>query len=781
MPLVDNTPRVRLPGRVKAAETALYGDEAPGGRSAPGRIMTTFRSMLPKGAVILGTLFVVNAGSGFLAKKVLSHVFGAGAETDALTSATYLVSFPVTILVLGGVVGPFLPLFVGLKNEAEEAARDFARTILTAALISVAVAIAAIFVFAPEIASVAVPGFTGSQRDLYVDLVRIVCAGQIAIAASLVLGEVLVAERRWWTYGLAEFASYSGLAAGALLLGGPMGIYGAAVGSLAGGLGHLGVRLVGIYRTSFRPRLSLSFRTRGVGEFAWLILPRMVSSGMIWFFAAYFTRIASTLAPGSTTSVAYAQDFQSTAENVVGVAFALAAFPALSAAAAAGDRSGFKRIFRTNFLTIAFFSTLAAVVLACLAGFIAGLFKGGAFDDTDAARLTLVLVILAFSVPFESLVELLARAIMATHNTLEPTVAVLVGFVAGVVATSTLSGSLGLAALPIGYVTFQAVRVVILGLFLRPRMTRIGSTSPWSWRAVLEGWAGAFGGARRTIPAGRVALLAILAIALTAGTVLASVQALSQGSIAGEPQVTPWARAGGTRLAVITAEPSPSEAPPSATPSAAPSASVGPTPTAAPTGTPGPFSMDLYQEGDFVGEFKDVWCVPAAMQTSMNIMSLTPDVTRDTQAQIFDLAVSLGGTAYGGADPEGWAKALASLGYGNYKVDAKVKMADAIHVVAKQIRITSRPAGLLVWYGWHSWVVSGFTATADPAQTDNFTVTSLRIEDVWYPRHSSLWGDSRPPDADVPVAQMPKDYKIWHQGKVIAGREGNYVYVIPIE
>lgn len=781
MPLVDNTPRGRLPGRVKAAEAALYGDETPSGRSAPGRIMTTVRSMLPRGAVILGTLFVVNAGSGFLAKKVLSHVFGAGAETDALTSATYLVSLPVTILVLGGVVGPFLPLFVGLKNEAEEAARDFARTILTAALISVAIAIAAIFVFAPEIASVAVPGFTGSQRDLYVDLVRIVCAGQIAIAASLVLGEVLVAERRWWTYGLAEFASYSGLAAGALLLGGPMGIYGAAVGSLAGGLGHLGVRLVGIYRTSFLPRLSLSFRTRGVGEFAWLILPRMVSSGMIWFFAAYFTRIASTLAPGSTTSVAYAQDFQSTAENVVGVAFALAAFPALSAAAAAGDRSGFKRIFRTNFLTIAVFSTLAAVVLACLAGFIAGLFKGGAFDDTDAARLTLVLVILAFSVPFESLVELLARAIMATHNTIEPTVAVLVGFVAGVVATSTLSGSLGLAALPIGYVTFQAVRVVILGLFLRPRMTRIGSTSPWSWRAVLEGWAGAFGGARRTIPAGRVALLAILAIALTAGTVLASVQALNQGSIAGEPQVTPWARAGGIRSPLITVEPSPSEAPPSAAPSAALSASVGPTPTAAPTGTPGPFSMDLYHEGDFVGEFKDVWCVPAAMQTSMNIMSLTPDVTRDTQAQIFDLAVSLGGTAYGGADPDGWAKALAALGYGNYKVDAKVKMTDAIHVVVKQIRITSRPAGLLVWYGWHSWVVSGFTATADPAETDNFTVTSLRIEDVWYPRHSSLWGDSRPPDADVPVAQLPKDYKIWHQGKYISGREGNYVYVLPIE
>ena len=163
--------------------------------------------------------------------------------------------------------------------------------------------------------------------------------------------------------------------------------------------------------------------------------------------------------------------------------------------------------------------------------------------------------------PFESLVELLARSIMATHNTLEPTISVLAGFVAGVIATTSLSGSLGLAALPIGYVTFQAVRVVVLGLFLRPRMNRIGGELPWSWHE------GARGGkvdvfsstasilVRRGIPAGRLAVLATLAIALTAGTVFAGVQTLSQISIAGGPQITPWARIGGTRPPVITPSP----------------------------------------------------------------------------------------------------------------------------------------------------------------------------------------------------------------------------------
>ena len=194
--------------------------------------------------------------------------------------------------------------------------------------------------------------------------------------------------------------------------------------------------------------------------------------------------------------------------------------------------------------------------------------------------------------------------------------------------------------------------------------------------------------------------------------------------------------------------------------------------------------MDLYKEGDFVEELKNTWCVPAAMQTSMNIMNSYPDVTRDTQAKLFDLAVSLDGGSYGGATPEGWADALTQLGYGGYKVAAKAKMDDAIHSVVKQIRITQRPAGLVVWSGWHSWVVSGFTASADPATTDNFKVLSLRIEDVWYDRVSTLHnqtrgGHSRPPDSDVPYGEIHEDFNIWHQGKIIDGREGLFVYVIP--
>jgi hypothetical protein len=190
--------------------------------------------------------------------------------------------------------------------------------------------------------------------------------------------------------------------------------------------------------------------------------------------------------------------------------------------------------------------------------------------------------------------------------------------------------------------------------------------------------------------------------------------------------------------------------------------------------------MDLYQKGDYVGELKDTWCVAAAMQTSMNIMDTGADTSETDQARIFALARSIAPSPDGAAEPEAWAKGLAELGYGKYAVTQRATIRDAIHLAAHQIRVTNRPAGLMVWRGAHSWVMSGFTATADPALTDAFVVTAVRIEDVWYPRLSTIWGYSRPPDALVPVGLLPEDYLPWKRPSgPYPDKDGKFVVVIP--
>jgi hypothetical protein len=425
---------------------------------------------------------------------------------------------------------------------------------------------------------------------------------------------------------------------------------------------------------------------------------------------------------------------------------------------------------RTNVLTIGILSVMAAIALAVMAGFISNLFRGGNFDDTDASRMTLVLVIYAVSVPFECLVEIYARGIYATHNTSEPLISVAAGFVGGFTTTMILSAYIGLAALPLGYVVFEATRLVVLVAFLGPRAARIGGSSRWSRALVHDRWGGMAAPEKRSTPMGQVVLVAVLLMALTAGTVFAAAQATGS-SVAAAPQITGRPVEPGARSSVVLPQTSGSQS--------TGASSTGLLPAASSASSSGPFSMDLYKTGDFVSESKDTWCVAAAMQTSENMMSSVVDTTRDRQAQLFDLAVSMAGESAGGADPDGWAAGLAYLGYGRFQTGANSTLVGAVHTVAKQIRLTGRPGGLVVWKGWHSWVMSGFTATADPALTDNFTVTSVFIEDVWYPRVSTLWPKSRPPDSEVKVTALPPDYVRWQQGKVYPDRQGLYVYVIP--
>jgi hypothetical protein len=221
---------------------------------------------------------------------------------------------------------------------------------------------------------------------------------------------------------------------------------------------------------------------------------------------------------------------------------------------------------------------------------------------------------------------------------------------------------------------------------------------------------------------------------------------------------------------------------PSATPK--PRRTPRPTPRLDPPPRRGPFTMDLYREGDFVTEKEDIWCVAAAMQTMENIVRKgRNDDSYETQQRLYKLAHrhSTDRLVGVGAEPEGWATGLNLRGVGPYIVYIAASRRGAIRAAARAIRLTGRPAGLVTWRGAHSWVMSGFKATADPAWTSEYTVTHVFIEDVWYPRVSSIWGASRPPDARVDVADLPEDFLAFHRyDQTYPDRDGLFVVILPV-
>jgi putative peptidoglycan lipid II flippase len=294
---------------------------------------------------------------------------------------------------------------------------------------------------------------------------------QVLFAASLTLGQVLLAEQRFFWYGLAPLLYNAGIVAGTIALSGSIGIFGAAVGAILGALIHLVSRFVGLRGSSFRIRLGWGASRSSVNEFIRLTLPKLASQPVEPVAFLFFTNVASGLAAGSLSIFNYARNFQSLPVSLVGVAFAISVFPAMSAAFARGDRSRYLRIFGTSMVSIAGLTVFAALVMVVFGELgIAILLGGGEFGPDDVARTAAVLGAFALSVPFESVAHLLSRAIFATRQTVYQALASIAGLVITMAATVLLLPGFGLLALPLGFAIGQAAKVVLLALILAVRL-----------------------------------------------------------------------------------------------------------------------------------------------------------------------------------------------------------------------------------------------------------------------------------------------------------------------
>ncbi len=426
---------------------------------------------MPRGAPLLSVLIFGSYLMGLVRDRIFARTFGAGAELDAYNAAFVLPELLLDVLVEAGLAAPFIPIFLRLRSGEDPGAGDhFARAILSAAVMVMGVAALVMLVFAEATVALIAPGFVGDQRELYVSLFRVMLVTPVLFAASLTLGQVLLAEQRFFWYGLAPLLYNAGIIAGTLAFPG-LGIYGPAIGAVIGALVHLGSRFIGLRSSAFRIGFGRSWRTPSVREFVRLMVPKMASHPVEPMTFLFFTAIASTLAAGSVSAVSFARNFQSVPVSLIGVAFALAVFPPLSIAHATGDRAGFLRMVRTNAIVVAATTTGAAVALAVVGrSAIEILLAGGAFDAEDVALTSTVLLAFAISVPFESLTHLLSRAIYATRHTLLQVLASLAALGVTVAATRILVDDLGLVAIPLGFAIGQAAKVALLAGALAVRM-----------------------------------------------------------------------------------------------------------------------------------------------------------------------------------------------------------------------------------------------------------------------------------------------------------------------
>jgi len=459
------------------AEQAVPAAESPVDpwtRWLPGPARRLTDRFLPRGAVVLTILTLAYYVMRQIQNRVLATQFGLGTELDVYRIASFIPEFALDLLVAAGLTAPFVPIFTAQRQDDERAANDFGRTVLTTAVLVMLATPGVLVLLAPAIASFAAGSLDPAGQALYVDLFRINCLTLALFAASITIGEVLVANRRFFFYALAPVVYPAGAIIGTLLFADQFGIYAAAWGTVAGAAAHLATRAIGSLRTSFRIRPAFQIRTRPFREFIRLMVPRMASYPIDPVTMIYFGALALTFGPGSASAVGLADDYRVIPVILFGQQFSIAVFPLLSAAFADGNMRGFRTIIARNLAAIGVLTSISAVLVAVLAPLLIHfLLRGGAFDAEDVELTAALLTAFAVSIPFDGIVYPLSRGIFATHNTVLQVVAAFAGFGVVIAVSQALAGPIGVFSIPAGYAAGSVTKAALLGAFLLWRLRAI--------------------------------------------------------------------------------------------------------------------------------------------------------------------------------------------------------------------------------------------------------------------------------------------------------------------
>ncbi|HYO43879.1 MAG TPA: hypothetical protein VES19_11840 [Candidatus Limnocylindrales bacterium] len=209
---------------------------------------------------------------------------------------------------------------------------------------------------------------------------------------------------------------------------------------------------------------------------------------------------------------------------------------------------------------------------------------------------------------------------------------------------------------------------------------------------------------------------------------------------------------------------------------------VAPSPAAAalPAWTGG---IDLYRSGVFTTQKTWRWCTAADVQIMRNIVHRRTDHSRAGQERYWTYMRAHNRYAIparDGVDPAGWTAGLRRYVDERYRLVSSRSYRAAIRSAVTAMRRTNLPVGITVAHGGHAWILVGFTATADPARTTAFTVTSVRVVGPLWGLQSRTYGYDMRPDKRLTRAQLAAFFTPWHYGPIRMAWEDRWVSIQPI-
>ncbi len=389
---------------------------------------------IARAAGIVMAVYLLSNLIGLVHSMVVSYFFGTSADLDSYNAANRLTEALFNLMAGGALGSAFIPVFTGfLMRKDREGAWRLASGVINVVFVVLIVVSALAWVFAPwlveNVLYLLAPGQTAVQLDQTVLLLRIMLPTVVIFGISGLFMGILNSHQSFLIPALAPVLYSSGIILGALLLPHSLGVLRLAWGAVFGALMHLSVQIPSILRLPGRRYFSsVGFKDQSVREVLRLMVPRLANAAIVQLNFIVNTMIALGLGAGSTSAVSLGFWIMLMPQRTIAQSTATAALPTLSAQAEmkqfADMRKTLAGILR-GVLLLAIPATVGMILLRY--PIVQTIYQRGEFDATSTQMVTWALLWYCVGLIGHCLVEILARAFYALHDTQTP---VIVGVIA---------------------------------------------------------------------------------------------------------------------------------------------------------------------------------------------------------------------------------------------------------------------------------------------------------------------------------------------------------------
>ncbi len=387
------------------------------------RIFTKESGSINQAALLLGSFTFLSQILALFRDRSIAHFIGPSSSLDA-----YYASFRIPDLIFICVaslasITVIIPFLVAKMDgeKVTEKAHKYLNDIFTVFFsLMVIIALLAFFLM-PYLVSFVAPGFTSDYQIQVVLLSRIMLLSPILMGLSNLFGTVTQLFRKFFIYSLSPILYNIGIIIGVVFFYPIWNIKGLAMGVVLGALMHFGIQAFASASCGFTPRFSFNINFKDIKDVALTSFPRTLGLAFNNIALLAIIAMASFLKGGSISVFNFSFNLQSVPLNIIGISYAVAAFPTLAQSFANGKKDEFKKHLKEAARAIVFWSIPVIFLFIVLRAQIVRVILGSGSFSWDNTRLVAAcLAIFSVSILAQGMTTLLSRAYYATGNTRRP-------------------------------------------------------------------------------------------------------------------------------------------------------------------------------------------------------------------------------------------------------------------------------------------------------------------------------------------------------------------------